>query len=125
MKKVLIACLLILPLVANANTLQVNAASNKLNVYNSAKLDGTIAQVDYKNLGRLGSFSIINKDGVFSVAYLAEETSNSNKYKSDGNQDGRVTEIKHTTNAVSMPAALPLLATAIGLFCFGANRRRV
>ena len=125
MKKVLIACLLILPLVANANTLQVNAASNKLNVYNSAKLDGTIAQIDYKNLGRFGSFSIINNDGVFSVAYLAEETSNSNKYKSDGNQDGRITEIKHTTNAVSMPAALPLLATSIGLFCFGANRRRV
>ena len=47
------------------------------------------------------------------------------KAKVDADYDDAVIGIKFTPNAVPLPAALPLMATAIGLFGFGANRRRV
>lgn len=134
MKKVLIACLFILPLVANAYTLQFNNAVShnfKSNGYSAINASVATAQVGYRNLGQFGSFSIVgDSGGLFSVAYLADESSGNNKYtssefKSDANQGNHETEIKYTKNVVSVPSALPLLATAIGLFCFGANRRRV
>ena len=129
MKKVLIACLVILPLVANAKTLQFNNAANndfKFNGYNAVNVNVPTAQTGYRNLGQFGSFSIIgDRAGLFSIAYLADESNDNNKFKNDANQNNSVTETKHTTSVVSVPSALPLLATAIGLFCFGANRRRV
>ena len=132
MKKVLITCLFILPLVANANTLQFNnAVSHKFNGYNAINANVPTAQAGHRNLGQFGSFSIVgDSGGLFSVAYLANESSDNSKYtssefKSDANQDNHVAGVKHTKNVVSVPSALPLLATAVGLFCFGANRRRV
>lgn len=47
------------------------------------------------------------------------------KYKGDSDYDDYVIGISYTPNAVPSPSALPLLATAIGLFGFAANRRRV
>lgn len=47
------------------------------------------------------------------------------KYAGDADYDDYTVGIKYTPNAVPTPAALPLLATAIGLFGFAANRRRV
>jgi hypothetical protein len=47
------------------------------------------------------------------------------KYTGDADYDDYVVGIKYTPSAVPTPAALPLLATAIGLFGFAANRRRV
>lgn len=47
---------------------------------------------------------------------------------SDADYDDYVVGIKFTPNTVSevpLPAALPLMASAIGLFGFGANRRRI
>ena len=127
-KNLFIACLFTLPLLANAKTLQFDATSNtfKFNAYNVANINVATAQAGYKNLAQLGSFSIVD-DGanLLSVAYLADENSDNNKFKSDANQNHSMTEIMHSTDVVSVPSALPLLATAIGLFCFGANRRRV
>lgn len=48
--------------------------------------------------------------------------------RSDADYDDYVVGIKFTPNTVSevpLPAALPLMASAIGLFGFGANRRRI
>jgi hypothetical protein len=47
------------------------------------------------------------------------------KYTGDADYDDYVIGIKYTPNAVPSPSALPLMATAIGLFGFAANRRRV
>ena len=127
-KNLFIACLFTLPLLADAKTLQFDAASNtfKFNTYNALNINVPTAQTGYKNLGQFGSFSIVG-DGasLLSVAYLADESSDNNKSKRNVNQNNSMTEIKHSTDVVSVPSALPLLATAIGLFCFGANRRRV
>lgn len=47
------------------------------------------------------------------------------KFTGDADYDDYVIGIKYTPSAVPSPAALPLLATAIGLFGFAASRRRV
>jgi hypothetical protein len=45
--------------------------------------------------------------------------------KSDADYDDYVVGLKYKPNAVPVPAALPLMASAIGLFGFGARRKRV
>jgi hypothetical protein len=69
------------------------------------------ASAGYNNLTSLGMFD-------FLIGF-------NDKYTGDADYDDYVVGIKYTPNAVPVPAALPLLATAIGLFGFGANRRRV
>ena len=127
-KNLLTACLFTLPLLASANTLQLTVPSNslKLSNHNAVYANNLLVHTGYKNSGRYDS-SLINDDkaSLVSVAYLAEESSANNKPKTEVNQNNSVAELKHTTHAVSVPSALPLLATAVGLFCFGANRRRV
>ncbi len=216
MKKLLLACLLITPLFASANTLQFNAIGSnfKFKDYNlSPNTTGA------RNVGQFGSFSIAGSGGgIFSATYLGDESGYDNryiqnlslgnqvmnenvlgrtvsaniagpglidfgfyssglnnsafdngdaasrilgfvvlkefvgrnqsvagagynnntslglfdfligfndKYSGDADYDDYVVGINYTPNAVPTPSALPLLATAIGLFGFAANRRRV
>ena len=127
-KNSLIACLFTLPLLADAITLQSNVASNTFKFIGQNTVNANVATVlvGRKNLGQFGSFSIISDNGdLLSIAYLADESTDNNKFKSDAKQTDSAAEIKHNSDVVSVPSALPLLAVAIGIFCFGANRRRV
>lgn len=45
--------------------------------------------------------------------------------RGDADYDDFVVGLRFTPNAVPVPAALPLFATALGLFGFGASRRRL
>ena len=48
-----------------------------------------------------------------------------NDLANDDDYDDLVVGVKFTPSAVPVPAALPLMATALGLFGFGASRRRI
>ncbi|OQW69044.1 MAG: hypothetical protein BVN34_05890 [Proteobacteria bacterium ST_bin12] len=50
---------------------------------------------------------------------------NDNKKSGDKDFDDYVVGLRFTPSPVPVPAALPLMATALGLFGFGASRRRV
>lgn len=71
----------------------------------------SVASAGYDNTTTFGSFD-----------YLIGFNDNA---KVDADYDDYVIGIKFTPTAVPLPAALPLMASAIGLFGFGANRRRV
>ena len=71
----------------------------------------SVGAVGYNNNTSLGLFD-------FLIGF-------NDNFSGDSDYDDYVVGIKYTPNAVPVPAALPLLATAIGLFGFAANRRRV
>jgi hypothetical protein len=71
----------------------------------------SVSSAGYNNTTSLGTFDFI-------LGF-------NDKYIGDADYDDYQVGIKYTPNAVPLPSALPLLATAIGLFGFGANRRRV
>lgn len=70
-----------------------------------------VANAGYNNITTLGTFD-------FLLGF-------NDKFNGDADYDDYAVGIKYTPNAVPVPSALPLLATAICLFGFGANRRRV
>lgn len=86
-----------------------------------------VAPTCYKSF--YGTKCSVSKDAVKNAGYNNGEfdflIGFNDKFKSDADYDDYVIGIKYTPNAVPVPAALPLMATAIGLFGFAANRRRV
>ena len=92
MKKLLLACLIAIPLSATANTLQFDAVGYnfKINGYNSGDAYGPVAQTGFRNVGQFGSFSIVGEGGgVFSATYLGDESGFNNNYSQSlslGNQ---------------------------------------
>lgn len=75
------------------------------------KTDAAAPKTNFNRLATLGKldFLIGRNDG--------KPNTNTEYYKYQ--------PVKYSANVVPIPAALPLLATAIALFGFGANRRRV
>ncbi len=140
MIKLMFACLIAVPALAHATPLQFGATGNsyKLSYVDSAYAGSTIIYSDYKNLARFNT-DLVSKSNFMSVNNLPNENKFGNKFTQNQftqNPDAArqpsgkagstiVTAIIHSSNLVETPSAIPLLATAIGLFGFAANRRRV
>jgi hypothetical protein len=111
MKKLLLGLLLSLPLLANANASPLSQVSSAHLANNPISTTIESIQVSESTIANLGA-----------INYLKSFTA---EFTHAGNQQNNKVAIKNTSNEVPVPAALPLLITAVGLFSLGANRRRV
>lgn len=109
MKRVLlIGLLLALPVLANADTPQFDQGSNTL--FSANRVASSKLQTLESGVIELGA-----------IDYLKDFPS---KFSNNQNQHNDKADT-NASNEVPVPAAIPLLITAIALFGFGANRRRV
>ncbi len=72
----------------------------------------------------------VDKNGVFQYDHIStygpfDYILGFNDLGNDDDYDDLVVGVNYVPNAVPVPAALPLFATALGLFGFGASRRRL
>jgi hypothetical protein len=134
MKKLLSVCLFAMPVFANANMLQFDApATNSVNTtYNIDLASGSknaaaiinvastkMADLDLTKSGFYRVKNVSNLDNTVESTQTAVFSERKNQTDAAGKASAAIEE------ATIAPASLPLLATAIILFIFGSNRRRV
>jgi hypothetical protein len=134
MKKLLLLCFLTAPILANANMLQfgaptTNSANTTYNIHLADVSKNAYAIIDVASTKRADLY--LTKSGFYSVKNVSNLDN-----AVESTQAVIFTELKNQTDASNqastankeatiVPASLPLLATAIILFIFGSNRRRV
>lgn len=104
MKKILLSLLFAIPLLAYGYTPSSNLSNN------------APSDITMKSSTTASEANRIENDDAITLNYSLNDTVNTT---------ANTREIKAESNTVPVPVALPLLAVAIGLFGFGANRRRV
>jgi hypothetical protein len=134
MKKLLSVCLFAMPVFANANVLQFGApTTNSVNTtYNIDLASGSknaYAIIDVANT-KLAELDL-TKSGLYSVKNVSNLDNAVESTQTVIFSERKIqTDVANKVSAASkeatiVPASLPLLATAIILFIFGSNRRRV
>lgn len=123
----------------NSTTIGTNIIDNTVNAglisfWFTDVTNGKSAYNGSNNNGRIGFAFLGNKvgrnfqyDHETTFGYYDYIIGFNDKFK-DADYDDLVVGVKFTPNspsAVPVPAALPLMATALGLFGFGAGRRRI
>lgn len=102
MKKVLLSLLLVLPVMANASSLEFNAIGNNFKFNNYGINPNTTGARD---IGQFGSFSIVgNRGGTFSATYLGQESGYANNYKQILSLGSQVMDESHLGSTVSAHA---------------------
>lgn len=92
--------------------------------YSAFKFDGTLISTALQTPGN-GTFSFNGGGSLISyITFFSSGgygTISSLTYNYDGKTDGENTDL----NSVPLPAALPLMASALGLFAFGLRRHKI
>lgn len=125
MKSLLLVSLLAAPLLVSANTSLFNTTSNANLAYNSMLADASAT--NFANSSFASANENLIKTELYDANIVARTASNTVAEADIASLSSVKKYFSNIQNAnvIAEPASLPLLLTAIVLFIFGSNRRRV